>query len=392
MPAWVGACQTSFKGFSTRAIHAGQEPDPVTGAIIPPIYQTSTYVQESVAKTKGFDYSRTANPTRKALETCLASLEEGKYGLAFASGMAAISAITYLLKKGDHVVCSDDVYGGVYRLFQKILTDYGLKFTFVDATSITEIRNAITSKTRILWLESPTNPLLKIIDLQRTASLARKKRILVVVDNTFMSPCLQNPLKFGADIVVHSMTKYLGGHSDVVGGGIVTSNEEIYSRLKFIQNAVGGVPSPFDCWLVLRGIKTLEVRMERHCSNAQHIAEFLLRHPKIARVIYPGLKNHPQHILAGQQMRGYGGMVSFEVKGGLKAAKRVAESFKIISLGESLGGVESLLEHPALMTHASVPAEQRRKIGISDSLLRLSVGIEDLDDLLEDLKTGLAAA
>ncbi len=312
--------------------------------------------------------------------------------MAFASGMAAISAITYLLKEGDHVVCSDDVYGGVYRLFQRILTDYGLKFTFVDATSITEIRNAITPKTRILWLESPSNPLLKIIDLQKTASLARKRGILVVVDNTFMSPCLQNPLKLGADIVVHSMTKYLGGHSDVVGGGIVTSNEEIYSKLKFIQNAVGGVPSPFDCWLILRGIKTLKVRMERHCSNAQHIAEFLLRHPKIARVIYPGLKNHPQHILAGAQMRGYGGMVSFEVRGGLKAAKRVAESFKIISLGESLGGVESLLEHPALMTHASIPAEQRRKIGISDSLLRLSVGIEDLDDLLEDLKVGLAAA
>ena len=381
----------SFKGFSTRAIHSGQDPDPVTGAIIPPIYQTSTYIQESVAKSKGFEYSRTANPTRKALETCLASLEEGKYGLAFASGMAAISAITYLLKEGDHVVCSDDVYGGVYRLFQKILTDYGLKFTFVDATSITEIRNAITHKTRILWLESPTNPLLKIIDLQKTASLARKRGLLVVVDNTFMSPCLQNPLKLGADLVVHSMTKYLGGHSDVVGGGIVTSNDDIYSRLKFIQNAVGGVPSPFDCWLILRGIKTLEVRMERHCSNAQQIAEFLSRHPKIARVIYPGLKSHPQHILASQQMRGYGGMVSFEVKGGLKAAKRVAESFKIISLGESLGGVESLLEHPALMTHASVPEEQRRKIGISESLLRLSVGIEDLDDLIADLKAGLAA-
>ncbi len=381
-----------FKGFATRAIHTGQEPDPVTGAIIPPIYQTSTYVQESVAKTKGFDYSRTANPTRKALETCLASLEEGKYGLAFASGMAAISAITYMLKEGDHVVCSDDVYGGVYRLFQQILTEYGLKFTFVDATSITEIRNAITPKTRLLWLESPTNPLLKIINLRKTASLARKSGILVVVDNTFMSPCLQNPLKLGADIVVHSMTKYLGGHSDVVGGGIVTSNLETYSRLKFIQNAVGGVPSPFDCWLILRGIKTLEVRMERHCSNAQRIAEFLSHHAKIARVIYPGLKNHPQHVLAGQQMRGYGGMVSFEVKGGLKAAKHVAESLKIISLGESLGGVESLLEHPALMTHASIPAAQRRKIGISDSLLRLSVGIEDLDDLLEDLNAGLAAA
>lgn len=381
-----------FKGFSTRAIHSGQEPDPVTGAIIPPIYQTSTYIQESVAKSKGFEYSRTANPTRKALETCLASLEEGRHGLAFASGMAAISAITYLLKEGDHVVCSDDVYGGVYRLFQKILTDYGLKFTFVDATSLTEIRNAITPKTRILWLESPTNPLLKIIDLQKTASLARKRGLLVVVDNTFMSPCLQNPLKLGADIVVHSMTKYLGGHSDVVGGGIVTSNEEIYSRLKFIQNAVGGVPSPFDCWLILRGIKTLDVRMERHCYNAQRIAEFLSHHQKIARVIYPGLKNHPQHILAGRQMRGYGGMVSFEMKGGLKATKRVAESLKIISLGESLGGVESLLEHPALMTHASIPAEQRRKIGISDSLLRLSVGIEDLSDLLADLKAGLAAA
>ncbi len=306
--------------------------------------------------------------------------------------MAAISAITYLLKEDDHVVCSDDVYGGVYRLFQKILTDYGLRFTFVDATSLEEIRRAVTPKTRLLWLESPTNPLLKIIDLQKASNLARKRGILTVVDNTFMSPYLQSPLKLGADVVVHSMTKYLGGHSDVVGGCIVTSNEKIYERLKFIQNAVGGVPSPFDCWLVLRGLKTLAVRMERHCSNAQAVAEFLSSHPKVARVIYPGLKNHPQHALAKRQMRGYGGMVSFEVKGGLMAAKRVAESFKIISLGESLGGVESLLEHPALMTHASVPEEQRRRIGIKDSLLRLSVGIEDLDDLQSDLRSGLAAA
>lgn len=306
--------------------------------------------------------------------------------------MAAISGLTYLLKKGDHVVCSDDVYGGVYRLFAKILTDYGLKFTFVDATLLGEIRRAITSKTRLLWLESPTNPLLKIIDLRKASILAKKRGIFTVVDNTFMSPYLQSPLKLGADVVVHSMTKYLGGHSDVVGGGIVTSNEKIYTRLKFIQNAVGGVPSPFDCWLIVRGMKTLGVRMERHCANAQAVAEFLSNHPRITRVIYPGLKNHPQHDLARRQMRGYGGMVSFEVKGGLRAAKRVAESFKIISLGESLGGVESLLEHPALMTHASVPEEQRRKIGISDSLLRLSVGIEDLDDLLADLKAGLSAS
>lgn len=306
--------------------------------------------------------------------------------------MAAISAITYLLREGDHVVCSDDVYGGVYRLFHRILTDYGLRFTFVDATSLKAIDDAITSKTRMLWLESPTNPLLKIVDLRRASHIAGKRGILTVVDNTFMSPCLQNPLKLGADVVVHSMTKYLGGHSDVIGGGVVTSDEKVYSRLKFIQNAVGGVPSPFDCWLILRGIKTLALRMERHCANAQRIAEFLSVHPKVARVIYPGLKSHPQHSLAKRQMRGYGGMVSFEVKGGLRAAKRVAESFKVISLGESLGGVESLLDHPALMTHASVPAEQRRKIGISDSLLRLSVGIEDLNDLLLDLKSGLAAA
>lgn len=306
--------------------------------------------------------------------------------------MAAISAITYLLKRGDHVVCSDDVYGGVYRLFQKILTDYGLKFTFVDATSLEETRQALTPETRLLWLESPTNPLLKIVDLQKASGLARKRGILTVVDNTFMSPYLQSPLKLGADVVVHSMTKYLGGHSDVVGGGIVTSNEKVYERIRFIQNAVGGVPSPFDCWLVLRGLKTLAVRMERHCANAQAVAEFLSSHPKVKRVIYPGLESHPQHALASRQMRGYGGMVSFEVKGGLRAAKRVAESFKIISLGESLGGVESLLEHPALMTHSSVPEDQRLKIGIKDSLLRLSVGIEDLDDLLADLKAGLAAA
>ncbi len=381
-----------YSGFSTRAIHDGQEPDASTGAIIPPIYQTSTYVQESVGKSKGYEYSRTSNPTRSSLETCLASLEGGRHGLCFASGMAAISAVTYLLKKGDHVVCSDDVYGGVYRLFQRILTDYGLAFTFVDATSPEAIKDAITSRTRMLWLESPTNPLLKIVDLQKTCDLARKKGLLSVVDNTFMSPYLQNPLELGADVVVHSMTKYLGGHSDVVGGGVVTSDESIYSRLKFIQNAVGGVPSPFDCWLLLRGIKTLALRMDRHCFNAQRVAEYLSKHPKIKSVIYPGLKSHPQHTLAKKQMRGFGGMVSFEVKGKPTAAKRVAESFRIISLGESLGGVESLLDHPALMTHASVPPERRREIGITDSLLRLSVGIEDVDDLLGDLKTALTAA
>ncbi len=306
--------------------------------------------------------------------------------------MAAISAVTYLLRPGDHVVCSDDVYGGVYRLFQRVLTDYGVRFTFVDATSLEAIDKAITSRTRMLWLESPTNPLLKIIDLRRASILAKKKGLMTVVDNTFMSPCLQNPLALGADVVVHSMTKYLGGHSDVIAGGLVTSNEDIYTSLKFIQNSVGGIPSPFDCWLLLRGMKTLALRMERHCANAQHIAEFLSKHRRIERVIYPGLRSHPQHALARRQMRGYGGMVSFEVNGGLRVAKRVAESFKIISLGESLGGVESLLEHPALMTHASVPADQRKRIGISDSLLRLSVGIEDLDDLLADLEAGLSAA
>ena len=380
-------------GFATRAIHVGQEPDAATGAVIVPIYQTSTYAQSEVGVHKGYDYSRTANPTRAALEACLASLDSGRFGLAFASGMAAEDTLLHLLESGDHVVASDDVYGGTFRLFHRVLERAGLRFTFVDGTRTDNIQAALEERTKLIWLESPTNPLLKLIDIAAVAELAHQRNILVAVDNTFASPYCQRPLELGADIVHYSTTKYLGGHSDVVGGALVTSNQDLHERLKFLQNAVGGVPGPFDSWLVLRGLKTLALRMRQHSENALQVACLLEPHARVKRVYYPGLASHPQHALAGRQMvGGFGGMLSFEVEGGVEAAREVARRTRLFTLAESLGGVESLVELPALMTHASLPAERRADIGIDDGLIRLSVGIEDADDLMADLDQALAAS
>jgi len=377
--------------FETKAIHVGQEPDPHTGAIIVPIYQTSTYVQKSPGVHKGFEYSRTDNPTRKALQECLASLEEGKFGLAFASGMAAIAAVLTLLKSGDRIIASDDLYGGTYRVFERVYRDYGLDFAYVDASDLKNVEKAITKKTKIIWVETPTNPLLKIVDLRSVAKIAKKHKAILVVDNTFSTPYFQKPLFFGADIVVHSTTKYLGGHSDVVGGAAITSSRAIYDRLKFSQNAVGAVPGPLDCFLVLRGLKTLGVRMDRHEENTHKIARFLHRHPKVRKVIYPGLPIHSQHNLAKRQMSGYGAVISFLLKSDLAGAKRFLRKLKLFGLAESLGGVESLAEQPAIMTHASLPIEVRKKLGITDNFIRLSVGIENVGDLIEDLKAGFGA-
>lgn len=372
--------------FETRAIHAGCEPDPGTGAIMTPIFQTSTYVQESPGKHKGYDYSRTHNPTRTALEKNIASLEEGNYGLAFSSGMSAISAIAQLLNTGDHVICCDDVYGGTFRLFDKVWKRYGLEFDFADLTQLQSLERYRKNNTKMIWLESPSNPLLKLVDIEAVALIAKKNDIRVVVDNTFATPFFQKPLKLGADVVMHSTTKYLNGHSDVIGGALVMNDQGLYGKLQFLQNAAGGVPGPFDCFLVLRGIKTLAVRMERHAGNAMKIAQFLENHSKVRRVIYPGLRSHPQHELARKQMSGFGGIITFFIKGGLDAARRFLERVKIFSLAESLGGVESLIEHPAIMTHASLPKEVREKVGISDELIRVSVGIENVDDLIDDLE------
>lgn len=377
--------------FGTRAIHAGQAPDPSTGAIMTPIFQSSTYVQAGPGEHLGYEYSRTANPTRTALERNIAALEDGKHGLCFASGCAATTAVLLCLKRGDHVVASDDLYGGTFRLFDKVFRHLGIDFTFVDMTDVRKTEEAIRPETRLLWIETPTNPMLKLIDIEATAAAAKKRAVAVVVDNTFATPYLQSPLSLGADLVVHSTTKYLGGHSDVVGGAIVTNDDEWRERLAFVQNSTGGIPGPFDCFLVLRGIKTLHLRMERHVENAQAIAEFLRGHAEVERVYYPGLEEHPQFALAKRQMRGPGGMISFVVKGGLEKARRVLKATRIFACAESLGGVESLIEHPAIMTHASVPPENRRALGIDDGLLRLSVGVEDLADLEADLAQALAA-
>lgn len=381
--------------FETTAIHAGQAPDPATGAVITPIYQTSTYAQEQVGETRGFDYSRTANPTRSALEACLAELESTglarqAYGLTFSSGMAAIDTLLRLVSPGEHVVVSNDVYGGTFRLFEKILTGYGLTFTFVDSSDSTQVENALRRETVLVWLETPTNPLLKIADVagivQRVKSANSK--ILVAVDNTFASPYLQQPLALGADFSVYSTTKYIAGHSDVVGGAIVTSNQAAYERLKFLQNAVGAVPGPMDAWLTLRGIKTLALRMERHSSNAVQIAEFLQGHPAVERAIYPGLPLHPGYDVAKRQMKYFGGMISIILKGGEPAARRMVAATHLFTLAESLGGVESLLEVPAVMTHASVAGSA---LEVPGGLVRLSVGIEYVDDLLSDLEQALKA-
>jgi cystathionine gamma-lyase len=383
--------RTNRLGFATRGIHAGQSPDPTTGAIMTPIYATSTYVQQSPGVHKGFEYSRTHNPTRFAYERCLADLESGTRGLAFASGLAATATVLDLLQSGDHVICSHDLYGGTYRLFERVRKESaGLAFSFVDLADTARLEAAIRSNTRMVWVETPTNPLLTLVDLEALARLARKHNLISVCDNTFASPYVQRPLEFGFDFVLHSATKYLGGHSDLVGGIVATANEALGEKLAFLQNAVGAVPSPFDCFLVLRSLKTLAIRMERHCANAAEIAAWLERHPKIERVHYPGLHSHPQHALAARQMHGFGGMVTAVLKGGLPAARQFLERCEIFALAESLGGVESLIEHPAIMTHASIPAELRAKLGISDGLVRLSVGIEDVADLRRDLATALA--
>jgi cystathionine beta-lyase/cystathionine gamma-synthase len=380
---------TSRARFSTICIHAGQVPDPSTGAIITPIFQTATYVQDALGEHKGFEYARTQNPTRSALEGNLAAIEGGRAAFAFASGMAAIGAITARLSTGDHVVVTDNTYGGTFRLFDKVLTRYGLTFSYVDTSKLDEIERAITPKTRLVFIETPTNPVLRLTDLQAAAALAHGHGALVVVDNTFASPCLQRPIEFGADFVIHSTTKYLNGHSDSVGGVVVATREEDVEWLKFVQNAAGAILSPFDSWLVLRGTKTLQVRMDRHSTNGQALAEFLSGHPKVSRVIYPGLPDHPQHALARRQMpRGFGGMLTFEVAS-FERAREVLNRFKLMSLAESLGGVETLVCHPATMTHASVPADRRAAIGLTDSMIRISAGIEDIEDLKEDLDQAL---
>ena len=374
--------------FSTICIHAGQTPDPSTGAIITPIFQTSTYVQEELGKHKGFEYARTQNPTRLALENNLAAIEGGKAAYAFASGMAAIDAITTLLKAGDHVVVTDNTYGGTFRLFDKVLTKYQLTFSYVDTSRPELVEQAIRPETKMLFVETPTNPVMRLTDLARTAEIARAPHLRFVVDNTFASPCLQRPIEFGADLVMHSTTKYLNGHSDSVGGVVVAARDEDAEWLKFIQNAAGAILSPFDSWLVLRGTKTLAVRMKQHNVNGQAVAEFLEAHPKVKRVLYPGLPSHPQHELARRQMRGFGGMLSFDV-GTFENARHVCNRVRLMALAESLGGVETLITHPASMTHASVPPDRRAAIGLTDSLVRISVGIEDPQDLIYDLAQAL---
>jgi cystathionine gamma-lyase len=381
------------QGFETRAIHAGQEPDPTTGAIMTPIYTSSTYVQESPGVHKGYDYSRSVNPTRKALESCIADLEGSNYGFAFASGMSASATVLELLDSGDHVIAMDDLYGGTYRLFENVRKrSAGLEFTFCDLSDLNTLETSINKNTKMIWIETPTNPLLKIADLSAISQFAKKHNLIAVCDNTFCSPYIQNPLDFGFDIVVHSATKYLNGHSDLIGGVVVCSNEkeDLANEILYLQNAVGSIMNPFDSFLLLRSLKTLSVRMERHCTNAHEIANLLESHQSIEKVIYPGLSSHPQHDIAKKQMKGFGGMISVVLKGGLDSATSFLEKTKIFSLAESLGGVESLIEHPAIMTHASIPREVREEIGISDGLVRLSVGIESLEDLVEDIENSLS--
>jgi cystathionine gamma-lyase len=377
--------------FETQVIHAGQEPDPQTGAVMTPIYATSTYAQSSPGEHKGYDYARTRNPTRDALEACLAELESGYAGFAFSSGMAAIGTVLELLDSGSHVVAMNDLYGGSYRILEKVRKrSANIQASFVDLSDTENLERSIKPNTKMLWIESPTNPLLKLVDLQAVAAIAKKHRLIAVCDNTFASPWIQRPLEHGFDIVVHSTTKYINGHSDVIGGAAILKDQKYEEQLSFLQNAIGSVPSPFDAFLTLRGIKTLAVRMERHCGNAMHIAAFLEKHPRIERVIYPGLASHPQHLLAARQMnRRYGGMVTAVLKGGLERSRRFLERCKLFTLAESLGGVESLIEHPAIMTHASLPEDVRADLGIDEGLVRLSVGIEDVDDLIAELKYAL---
>ncbi len=376
--------------FGTKAIHAGVEPDPSTGAIMTPIFQTSTYVQEYPGKHKGYAYARGKNPTRDTLQRNIAALENGKHCLCFSSGMGAIDAVIKLLSPDDEVITGNDLYGGTYRMFTKIFQPLGIRFHFIDLSDVSNIEKRINSKTKLIWIETPTNPTMQIIDIKACSEIAKKYNLMLAVDNTFASPYLQNPLQFGADIVMHSVTKYLGGHSDVVMGALVVNDDHLYERLAFIHNSCGATPGPMDAFLVLRGIKTLHLRMERHCYNGKKIAEFLAQHPKVEKVYWPGLPTHPNHDIAKKQMKDFGGMVSFTLKNAtLEKTFQLASSFKVFSLAESLGGVESLINHPATMTHASIPKEEREKVGVTDNLLRLSIGIEDIEDLIEDLNQAL---
>jgi len=383
---------SSHDKLATRVIHAGQSPDPSTGAIMTPIYTTSTYVQKSPGDHRGYEYSRTHNPTRKAWEACIADLEGGTHGFAFASGMAAVDTVMHLLAPGDHVLAMNDLYGGTWRLFERVRRrSSGLDFSFVDLADEDAAKRAIRPETKIIWVETPTNPMLQLVDIARMSELARANDCLLVVDNTFATPMLQRPITLGADIVLHSVTKYLNGHSDMVGGALVVDGEELGEKIGFIQNSAGAVQGPFDSFLVMRGVKTLALRMKAHCENARRIAEWLTGRDKVRKVIYPGLDSHPQKALAGKQMSGFGGMVSFDLEGDLAAARRFLENTRLFALAESLGGVESLVNHPAIMTHATVPKETRERLGVTDTLIRLSVGIEDVDDLIQDLKTALDA-
>ena len=376
--------------FSTKAIHAGQAPDPSTGAVVTPVYQTSTFAQSGLGEHKGYEYARTGNPTRSALETCIASLEGGQYGLAFSSGLAAEQTVLSLLRSGDHLISCDDLYGGTYRLFERVISRYNIQSSYVTTNSIADYERAIRPNTRLIWLEALTNPLLLLVDIRAIAELAHQHNILLVVDNTFTSPYFLQPLDLGADIVSHSTTKYINGHSDVIGGAVVTNNEELYQELKFQQNAAGAVPGPFDAWLTLRGIKTLPIRMRQHQENAYTVAKFLTEHARVERVYYPGLASHPDYELAKRQLSGFGGMVSFQIKGQLADIDAIVRRLQVITFGESLGAIESLLCHPASMTHSSIPREIREARGINDTLLRLSVGLEDIEDLLKDIDQALS--
>jgi cystathionine gamma-lyase/cystathionine beta-lyase len=376
--------------FATKAIHAGQKPDPTTGAIMTPIYQTSTYWQASPGEHKGYEYSRGTNPTRKALEDCMAALENGRFGLAFSSGMQATETVLKLLKPGDEVIAGDDLYGGSYRMFTKIFEGFGIKFKFINFHDAENLRAAMSDKTRLVWIETPTNPTMQIVDIAAVAAITKEAGVTLAVDNTFASPYLQNPLDLGADIVMHSVTKYIAGHSDVVMGALIVNDEELYNRLFFLYNACGGTPGPQDAFLVLRGIKTLHLRMKAHCENGRQIAAFLKNHPKIEKVYWPGFPEHPNHEIAKKQMRDFGGMISIVLKDtSIENTFKVASSFKVFSLAESLGGVESLINHPATMTHGSIPKEVREKVGVVDNLIRISVGVEDIEDLLADLEQAL---
>jgi len=375
--------------FDTKVLHAAIKPDLTTGSIVTPLHQTATYVMEEVGKDKGFDYARSANPTRQMMEDHLAALDSGKYGVAFSSGMAAVDSCLKLLKSGDHVICSDDVYGGTYRLFNQLLINYDMHFTYVDTSFPDKIEKAIRPETKMIWVETPTNPLLKITDLNAVAKIAKKHDLIFSIDTTFITPVFLRPLEFGADLVIHSTTKYLSGHSQLIGGTVITNREDLFDQLKFIQNTVGAIPSPFDCWLTLLGVKTLDIRMKKHASNAQGVAEFLENHPKVASVTYPGLPSHPMYQVAKEQMSGFSGMISFELTGGISAGKTLMNSVQLAQIAESLGSVETMIAHPATMTHTAIPKGERLATGLTDGLVRISVGIENLNDIIHDLEMAL---